>query len=90
MKRGLSFWDVLAWIVLAGIVFWLILKTAGVINTPVLVEYSPIFGAVYLAGWAMHKLYKAVDEIEEMKKFSKETVHEINEIKLRCIKNHNN
>ena len=36
-----KFWDILAWIVLAGMVLWLILKVTGVINTPLLLEYSP-------------------------------------------------
>jgi len=88
MKREVSVWDILAWVILAGIAVWLVLKATGVINTPVLIEYAPIFGAVYLAGWAMHKLDRAVDEIDEMKSFTKETVREINEIKLKCIKNH--
>jgi len=30
-KRGMSFWDILAWIVLAGILLWVILKTFGII-----------------------------------------------------------
>jgi hypothetical protein len=31
MKRGRNFWDILAWIVLAGIILWLILKITGII-----------------------------------------------------------
>ena len=60
-------WDYLAWIVLAGILLWLILKVAGVIHTPEIISYSPIFGAVYLAGWAMHRLKAATDDIKEIK-----------------------
>jgi hypothetical protein len=51
-----NFWDVLAWIVLAGIVLWLILKVTGVINTPLLLEYAPYFGVAYILGWNVHKL----------------------------------
>ncbi len=91
MKRGhLTIWDIIAWAVLAGIFIWLILKLSGVINTPTLIEYAPIFGAVYLAGWAMHKLDTASDDIKELKGFAKETVNEINNIKTKCIKNHGN
>jgi hypothetical protein len=88
MKRGMGFWDVIAWIILFGIFVWLILKVLGIINTPLWIEYSPIFGAVYLAGWAMKKLDTAVDEIRYMKKFAYETSREINGIKENCYKNH--
>lgn len=87
MKK-FNFWDILAWLVLIGILIWLILKMMGFFNTPLLLEYAPVFGAVYLAGWAMHKLDNAVDEIKEMKNFSKETIREINQIKENCIRNH--
>ncbi len=68
MKIGMSFWDVLAWVVLASILLWLILKVAGVINTPILIEYAPYFGAVYLAGWAMSVLVRATQDINGMKR----------------------
>jgi hypothetical protein len=87
-KRGPTIWDIIAWIVLAGILIWLILKVAGIINTPLLIEYAPIFGAVYLAGWAMHKLDTSVDEIKDLKHFAKDTAEQINNIKSNCIKNH--
>lgn len=89
MKR-MSFWDVLAWIVLFLILVWVILKSFGIINTPALIEYAPILGAVYLAGWAMHKLETATEEIKDIKGFNKATATEINKIKENCIKNHLN
>jgi len=88
MNKRANVWDILAWVILVGIVFWLVMKTLGIINTSLLIEYSPLFGAVYLAGWAMHKLDTAVDDIKDLKKFTKETIREINEIKSKCIKNH--
>ncbi len=90
MKRGMSLWDVLAWIILAAILFWTILKIFGIINTPPLLEYAPYFGAIYLAGWAMHKLETAVDNISSLKSFAGDTAREINNIKLKCVKNHPN
>jgi len=90
VQKRLSFWDVIAWIVLGGIALWVLLKVLGVINTPTLIEYAPIFGAVYLAGWAMHKLDTAVDDVKELKRFSKETANQINSIKEKCVKNHGN
>lgn len=66
MKKRMSFWDILAWIVLFLILLWLILKMLGYINTPVLIEYAPYFGAVYLAGWAMSTLVRATQDINRI------------------------
>ena len=88
MKNKLSIWDLIAWLVLFLILLWLILKVTGIINTPILIEYAPYFGAVYLAGWAMHKLETAVSDVEKLNKFKDETVNQINDLKLNCIKNH--
>jgi len=87
MKK-LSVWDIIAWIVLLALLVWIILKVAGIIQTPNLLEYVPYFGIVYLAGWAMHKLEAVESNVRDLKNFSKATVKEINEIKLKCIKNH--
>ena len=66
-ERSMSFWDILARVVLIGIALWLFLKLFGVIQTPIWVEYSPLFGAIYLAGWGMHKLDRATDDIKDIK-----------------------
>lgn len=87
-KRGIGFWDIVAWIVLAGILLWIILKAFSIIQTSIFIEYAPYFGAVYLAGWAMHKLETAVEDIRELKNFKQATIEEINKIKSNCIKNH--
>jgi len=87
MKK-LSFWDVLAWIVLALILLWLIFKTFGIINTPSWIEYAPLYGAVYLAGWQIHKLATVASDVGELKKFKEATIKELNEIKTNCIKKH--
>jgi hypothetical protein len=88
-KRGISFWDILAWIVLGLILLWLILKTLGVINSPLWIEYAPIYGAVYIAGWQIHKLAIVAREVEGLKKFKEATINEINNIKTNCKINHN-
>lgn len=62
-KRGINFWDILAWIALGIIVIWLILKLFGVINTPLWLEYVPVYSAVYISGWAMSTLVRAVQDI---------------------------
>ena len=87
MKRG-ALWDIIAWIILAAILLWILLKVLGIINTPLWLEYSLLLGAVYLAGWAMHKLETATGNIEEIKKFNKATAEQINIIKSNCLKNH--
>ncbi len=86
MKRGLNFWDVIAWIVLAGILIWLLLKTLGIINTPAWLEYAPIYGVVYLAGWQIHKLESVTSDVKELKSFKEATINEINQIKTNYIK----
>ena len=83
-----SVWDWLAWIVLAGILVWIILKMLGIINTPVLLQYAPYLGAVYLAGWNVHKLDSVANDVKDLKRFSSETVKQINDIKINCARNH--
>lgn len=87
-KRGLSFWDILAWIALGLILVWIILKTLGVINTSLWLEYTPIYAAVYIAGWQIHKLEIVAREVEGLKKFKDATINEINNIKTNCKINH--
>ena len=80
-----SIWDIIAWLVLLGIVLWLILKTIGIINTPDWLLYAPIYGAVYLAGWSMHKLDSVSQDVKELKRFKESTINEINKIKSNYI-----
>ena len=64
----MSFWDILAWVALFLIVVWLVLKTFGIISTPAYLEYAPIYGAVYIAGWAMSTLVRATQDINGLKR----------------------
>lgn len=66
----------------------MLLKVTGVINNPKLIEYTPIFRAIYLAEWAMHKLDITSDGVKDLKRFAKDTVKEINNIKNKCVENH--
>jgi len=88
MEKRASIWDIIAWIVLILISLWLVLKVAGVINTSILIEYAPYFGAVYLAGWQIHKLEMVARDVQELKKFKEATVGEINKIRTNCAVNH--
>jgi len=89
IKKDVSIWDIIAWIVLALIFIWLILKVFGIINTPMFIEYAPYFGAVYLAGWQMHKLASVASDVKNLKRFKDSTTKEINNIKTKCMINHN-
>ena len=84
----IKFWDILAWIILAGIFIWLILKVTGVFNTPLLLEYAPYFGVAYLLGWNVHKLNNISEKVNKFGKFKDETIKEIHGLKLNCTKNH--
>ena len=81
LKKDLTIWDSIAWATLAGIALWVVLKAFGIINTPMLLEYSPVFGAVYLAGWAMHKLDRAAGDIKELKSNVKEMEKDVGSMK---------
>ncbi len=88
IKKDVSIWDIIAWIVLALILIWLVLKVFGIINTPIFIEYAPYFGAVYLAGWQMHKLASVASDVKDLKRFKDSTIYEINDIKTKCMINH--
>ena len=77
MKRGINIWDIIAWVVLSGILIWLLLKTFGIINSPLWLEYAPLYGAVYLAGWQIHKLAVVAQDVGKLNNFRNATVNEI-------------
>ena len=82
-----SVWDVIAWLALIGIGVWVLLKVFGVIKTPLFIEYAPIGGAVYIAGWAMHKLDRATEDIKGVTHKLDRSTDDIKEVKnnLRVI-----
>jgi len=88
MKKGSSFWDILAWLALFSIIIWVTLKVFGIINTPLWLQYAPIYSACYIAGWQIHKLENVAEDVKELKKFKYLTIEEINKIKINCAKNH--
>jgi hypothetical protein len=85
-KKKRSFWDVLAWVALAFIIIWLLLKTFGIINTPLWLTYSPLYAAAYIVGWQVHKL-EALSS--EFKGFRTATVNKIHNIEQNCLIKHN-
>jgi len=85
-KRGVTIWDYIAWASLIGVSIWLILKLLGVITTPDWLEYSPLAGVVYIAGWAMHKLDRAGEDIENINGDMKDLRNEIKPINENITK----
>ncbi len=80
MKR--SFWDILAWICLGYIALWTILKMFGIINTPDWIIYSPLIGAIYIAGSAMNQLNRATEDISELKSETSSIKNKLNCLEL--------
>jgi len=87
MKKRVSIWDILAWIALASIVLWVTLKILGIIDTPLWLEYAPVYSASYVAGWMVHKLKTVHEDIHDLKKFRSETIKQIHLIKENCARN---
>ena len=88
MVKKINIWDIIAWVALTIIIVWVILKVSGIINTPLWMEYIPIYSAVYIAGWQIHKLQSVSEDVKDLKKFRFETIGQINNIKTNYIKNH--
>lgn len=76
--------DYLAWLALFYIFVWLILKMLGIIHIPVLIEYSPLFCAVYIAGNAIQKLERSVEDITELKKDTRSIKEKMAKIETNC------
>ena len=93
MKDRISFWDILAWVALGIIISWLILKMFGIINTPLWLEYTPIYSAIYIAGWAMSTLIRTTQDVRDTNRnlyFTNRKVNELDKeigiIKINLIK----
>jgi hypothetical protein len=84
MGKRSNVWDIIAWLALVGIGAWVLLKIFGVIKTPLFIEYAPIGGAIYIAGWAMHKLDRATEDIKEVKNNLKVIESGMGKIRMNC------
>ena len=83
MVKKINIWDILAWVALASIVIWGVLKVAGVINTPLLLEYYPLFAVSYVFGWQINKLNSVAEDVRGLKNFKDETIKEVHLLKKR-------
>ncbi len=50
MKDYTKVYSIIFWISLLSILVWVVLKILGYINTPPLVEWYPVLGAIFCAG----------------------------------------
>ena len=68
MTRGRISWvDVIFWLALLLLAFWIIAKLLGLINTPTIVEIIPYISAVFIAG-SMWQQFKHVEkDVEDIK-----------------------
>lgn len=65
MKKR-SIWDILVYVALIVLVIWIILKLAGVINSPVIVEIIPYVSAAYVFGRMFQKVETTADDVEKI------------------------
>ena len=63
-----SFWDYLIWIGIALILGWALLKSFGIINSPIWVDMIPYFGVGGAAIGGSYKLGKIMNGIEQTEK----------------------
>jgi hypothetical protein len=65
MKTKINFGDILLWLGVVLILIWVLLKSFGVIHSPVWIEMVPYFGiGISIAGGA-YKLGKIMNSIED-------------------------
>ncbi len=78
-----SIWDLLAWASLAMIFFWALAKSFGWINTPVIIEMLPLFGAVYWAGRMFQQMDDIKKDVRQLKKEMNMTRIDIHDLDKR-------
>ena len=78
MKK--SFWDVLAWLAFAYVVIYLLLKAAGVLNSPLAVDVAAIASGAFFVGKYFQKIDFCSREIEYVKTELRETNRELYQI----------
>lgn len=63
MKRNI--WDILAWIALGIVLFYLILKAVGVLQSPAVADVIAILSAGYFIGETVKSIKDGLHEIKE-------------------------
>ena len=65
-RSGLSFWDILIYLGLLLLVGWAMLKSLGVINSPVWIDMLPYYGIALAGLGGAYKLGKIMNGIERL------------------------
>jgi len=85
-EKWQKWYDYSTWVVLGLILLWTILKMLGIINTPLIIQYAPILGAVYLGGNMIQKLNRLSDDVKQIDKKLTRVEKDVTIIKERCPK----
>ena len=65
-RSGLSFWDILIYLGLLLLVGWALLKSLGIINSPVWIDMIPYYGVALAGLGGAYKLGKIMNGIERL------------------------
>lgn len=67
MKRNVSVWEIIAWVGLALLVVWIILKIFRVIESPLILEMTPIITLCLILGSLLADMKNTKTEIKDVK-----------------------
>ena len=68
MKQRFTLADVIFWLALLTLVVWIVLKVAGYINTPAIVEAIPYISGVFIAGTVWQQFRSMQGDISGIKR----------------------
>jgi hypothetical protein len=80
---GMDRWSIIVYACLASIILWVILKSVGIINTPILIELFPLIAGAVAGGAAFGKFGTTLKHIDSR---TKQIVKEISPIRDRLTK----
>ncbi len=81
-----KFWDAVIWISLLIIFVWVLLKSFGIIHSPVWIEMIPYYGVLGFLLGVIYKAGKIVQFIKEIKKKVDLIGNKLDNIEDRFIK----
>ena len=86
-KRGkVSFWDFLIWTGIALVLIWILLKTFGVMNSPIWFEMLPFYGLVGTSIGMAYKFGQVMENINHRFDRTDEKINQLLEMKEDLIK----
>lgn len=80
-KKGkFDFWDFLIWAGIALVLVWTILKTFGVMNSPIWIETLPFYGIIGTAIGIAYKFGKMMENIRNIDKRTNRTDEKVDSL----------